>query len=144
MMNVFVYGTLMFKSVAEPIAGLVDAPVDASLAGYCRYTIEDRERAKVPTIVEEEGGVVVGKIYRNANTLVLDALDNFEDLDSGQYVRRTVQVSISDGAMVEAETYVAGPRARAHLGGLWDPVLFEKNELEYYVETVVPKYALGR
>ena len=66
-MNVFVYGTLMFREVAEPIAGLSEMPEEAVLRGYARHTIEDREWDRVPAIVPDTDASVAGKLYRDVS-----------------------------------------------------------------------------
>lgn len=138
--HIFAYGTLMFPSVAGPIAGLTDAGIDATLIGYARYTVNDRERAKVPAIVQEAGAQVSGKLFLDVDDTSIEALDNFEDVDSGQYERWNVEVSLPDGRRVAAVTYVAGEKVRMMLSDPWDPNVFAKTELEFYVNNVVPKY----
>ncbi len=141
--NVFVYGSLMFPQVAVPIAGLCGDCRAACLHGYARYSVDDRSRAKVPAIVEEPGARVRGKVYLDVGAQSLRELDNFEDMASGQYERREVEVELESGETLRAEVYVAGPRASKSLSGEWSPEDFEKNDLQYYVEKVVPRYTSG-
>ncbi len=137
---VFVYGTLMFSEVMEPITGVEQGAQDAVLEGYARYSVNDREDAQAPAIVETPGATVCGKLYRDLDGSALAALDRFEGLGDGKYERRTVRVTLAGGEQVTAEVYVAGPRARACLSGIWDPELFAQHELEEYVRQVVVHY----
>lgn len=142
--NIFAYGTLMFTEVAGPIAGLFKPSIPAVLPNYARYTINDRDKAKVPALVEEPGSEVIGVVYRNVDDSVLKALDNFEDIARHpQYERRTVKVLVDGGESIDAETYVAGERAKTLLGGPWDPEAFRKTGLKYYCDSVVPRYTSG-
>jgi len=134
----------MFTEVAGPIAGLFKPGIPAVLSNYARYTINDRDRAKVPAIIEELGSKVSGIVYRNVAGSVIEALDNFEDIErQPQYERRTVKVQLDSGEIIEAETYVGGEQAKASLGATWDPENFKKTELRYYCDTVVPRYTSG-
>ena len=134
----------MWLEVAGPIAGLNEPGVPATLTEYARYTIEDRDRAKVPALVEEAGSKVCGVVYLDVQESVIRALDNFEDIERyPQYERRTVSVQLETGEIIDAETYVAGAQARQSLAGPWDPEAFEAEDLQYYLEMVVPRYTSG-
>jgi gamma-glutamylcyclotransferase (GGCT)/AIG2-like uncharacterized protein YtfP len=138
--NVFVYGSLMFPPVAQGVAGIAAPGFPAVLHGYSRYTVRDRERARVPAILPQPGESTRGLIYKNVSENSIDLLDQFEEVESEMYLRTQILAKLSDGQEILADTYIAGPRIRDLLSGTWDPEAFKKDELQYYLETVVQPF----
>lgn len=133
-LNLFVYGTLMFPAVRTRITGLQVSATVARLPGYARYTLADREQARVPAIVAEAGACVQGRLLTGLGNELLDVLDRFEEIGDGRYRRITVVVQSEDGEWRMAEVYVAGEKAIPHLAGPWEPERFEREELERYLQ----------
>lgn len=138
--NLFAYGTLMFPAIAQRVAGLDQIPAEAALHGFARYAVKNREKAQVPAIISEQGGEVVGKLYRDISRNAWALLDHFEEIDKGLYVRESVVVLLTDGASIEADTYVAGATVRNLLRGEWDAVEFQTRHLSYYMEALLPGF----
>lgn len=136
-LNLFVYGTLMFPQIMARVTGILTPGVDARLPGYARYTLADREPARVPVIVAESGSCVHGKLFSGLDQDIVTALDRFEEVDTGRYRRITVVVEPAGGEWLVADAYVAGERVLPHLAGPWQPEHFERHELERYVAGLV-------
>ncbi|MCW8908875.1 MAG: gamma-glutamylcyclotransferase [Sedimenticola sp.] len=132
-LNLFVYGTLMFPVVMTRITGIRVPAIEARLPGYARYTLADREQARVPVIVAEAGACVQGRLLCGLDSDVVETLDRFEEIGSGRYRRITVVVQSVDGEWRMAEVYAAGEQALSHLAGPWQPDQFERHELERYL-----------
>ena len=95
-MDVFVYGTLTEE---ERVDAVLD---DYSFRGPARIEGLDRIDGQYPTLAPAPDRSVVGRILRSDD---LDALDAYEGVDRGLYVR--VSVPRSDGEQVA--TYVGDP-----------------------------------
>lgn len=70
-----------------------------------------------PALVKESGGNAHGEVYvvrSEDEEKLLQALDRFEGVLSGLYVRETAEVALEDGAVVTCGVYVAGPKLVAH------------------------------
>ncbi len=130
----------MFPEIASRVAAISTQPVDAVLSEFARYEVRSRTRARVPAIIQQPGGTVAGKIYRNVCSEQWGMLDYFEGVKDGDYFRRTVVVALSDGETVTADTYIAGLRVREFLGKPWDPVKFAAQDLSYYCKKLLPKF----
>lgn len=133
-LNLFVYGSLMFPAVRFRITGLQIPASVARLPGYARYTLADREQARVPAIVAEAGACVQGSLLTGLSSELVDVLDRFEEIGNGRYRRVSVVVETGDGEWRMAEVYVAGEKAIPHLAGPWEPDRFEREELERYLQ----------
>jgi gamma-glutamylaminecyclotransferase len=93
-MECFVYGTLTDSETAESVLDSVECRGSATLSGL------QRVEGEYPTLVP--GGSVTGRILA---TDEVTALDRYEGVDSGLYVR--VSVPRETGGSVE--TYVGNP-----------------------------------
>jgi gamma-glutamylaminecyclotransferase len=94
-MQVFVYGTLCDPEQARAILGRADYGPDATLAGLHRV------EGRYPTLAP--GGSVTGRLLR-VDADGLAALDRYEGLDAGLYVRVAVPF---EGGTVQG--YVGDP-----------------------------------
>ena len=97
-MDVFVYGTL---TEPDAVAEVVDSFVfvgPATLDGL--RLVEGR----YPTLAS--GGETAGRLLR---TEAVDALDAYEDVDGGLYVRETVPLDAPTGHPDTAAVYVGDP-----------------------------------
>ncbi|WP_276272740.1 gamma-glutamylcyclotransferase family protein [Haloarcula litorea] len=96
--TVFVYGTLTDPGTADRLLPSVDYRGRATLVGLHRVD------GDYPTLAP--GGEVAGRLLR---TTALDALDAYEGVDRGLYVRVSIPVADADGETVEC--YVGDPDA---------------------------------
>ena len=108
MPNVFAYGTLMFPEVGGPVADLTGWGEPVTLPGYARYKVARLNRAAgfYPGIVPEAGSNVHGLLFRNITDDQLAALDEFEQIDQGWYVREHREFLTGSGPC-QAHVYVA-------------------------------------
>ena len=104
MRNLFVYGTLMCEDIMQEVAGCLPARLPGILPGYERRAVKGE---RYPGLVPGPGGRVDGVVYRDVPGFAWARLDRFE---GDMYRRRRVQVALTDGATLVAETYVVRPR----------------------------------
>lgn len=108
--RLFVYGTLR-RGSRHPLAGKLAA--SASFVGEARYNGRlyriTHYPGVVPSTLPDEW--VFGDVFELRDADILTALDRYEgcgpdDADPTQYVRRIQNMTLSDGAAVDAWTYV--------------------------------------
>lgn len=107
--SVFVYGTLLAPEIVHAVVGRVPASQPAALHGYARYTVKQQV---YPGVIEQEGAVIEGAIYRGMHPDEWRRLDEYEGT---LYVRRAVEVSVGPGSgnpTVRTQCYVV-PRESA-------------------------------
>lgn len=116
--NVFTYGSLMFPEIWKRVVLGNYRAVPATVHGYARFAIT---RASYPGMVEADGALVDGILYFDVAPPDLAALDAFE---GEEYRRDTVQVILSSGETVAADTYIY--LVPQHLSkSPWRPETFE-------------------
>lgn len=135
--NLFVYGTLMLSEIFVGLTGHEYGAIDAELFGYSRCRIYDDDKARMyPAIVEQSGAAVQGKLFMAVSAEDLAKIDFFED---DTYIKRNIMVKV-DGNNEEALVY-AWPTSRKYmLKNEWNLPEFEKEYLEVYKKTIIPKY----
>ncbi len=140
MINVFVYGTLMFPEVAGPIARIVSVGEPLTVRGFRRFEARTREWGNYPVIRRDEFSSVDGILFRELGEKQLAQLDRYEDVAGGLYVRSQIQVN-HKGEDVYVDLYECGPalsgRLLEPLSKPWDPELFQTNELDRYIKEIV-------
>jgi len=100
MVNIFVYGSLMFDNVRDALIGSRYQNLGAFISGYRRLTVKGEV---YPGLVESEKGRVDGIVLLGIDSGDLRVLDQFE----GHYYRRqSVTVSVHDMRLMQAETYM--------------------------------------
>ena len=104
MPNLFVYGTLMCEEIMQQVAGCLPARLAGVLTGYERRAVKGEH---YPGVVPGAGGRVDGVVYRDVPGFAWARLDRFE---GDMYRRRSVQVQLTDGVTLMAQTYVVRPR----------------------------------
>lgn len=126
--RVFVYGTLQFPDVAEVVTGRCLEGEPARLDGFARYQVRGEP---FPGIVPAEGATVPGLVYDGIDAAAWDRIDDFE---GALYRREPVRVvRLSDGALLDALTYVVRPRWRPMLRNRdWDVAAFDRYWRAYY------------
>ena len=102
-MNLFVYGTLMCDDIMQEVSGISLAHEPAILAGYIRRSVKGEQ---YPAVVYEKTGRVEGVVYRAIPGPALNRLDRFE---GDMYYRKEVEIKLSNGLILSAETYVVKP-----------------------------------
>lgn len=99
MINVFVYGTLMYESVSDRIVlGRVNK-IKGKISGYRRLAVKGEV---YPGLVKGDGEVE-GYIWRDVSREDVERLDVFE----GEYYQREALVAINEqGEEIEVNAYV--------------------------------------
>jgi len=109
--RVFVYGTLM-RGFDHPMSRLLSAGADLLGPASCRgrlYMV-----AHYPGLLhsDDAGDVVFGELYRLRDVAgLMAALDDYESVGPGYeaptlYLREVVPVTLCDGSVQEAWTYI--------------------------------------
>lgn len=130
--NVFTYGSLMFAEVWQPLVGGRYLSEPAVLPGYRRFAVPG---VAYPGIVAAPGQEVAGLLYRDVAPDDLARLDLFE---GAEYRRDALPVTLADGSVLVAETYVWLDHARLS-DAAWLPEAFRLRE---FIMTYAPASAL--
>jgi gamma-glutamylcyclotransferase (GGCT)/AIG2-like uncharacterized protein YtfP len=128
--NLFLYGTLMCSDIMEDVPGSRLPHVPGTLKGFSRRAAKG---ASYPAIVPDGKGRVHGIVYRDVPGPAWDRLDRFE---GEMYARRPVEIRLTDGAPLPAETYAVRPAFldRLEASG-WDLNDFIRNSRAIFRET---------
>lgn len=109
-MDLFFYGTLMDGDVRAAVCGCpLDSVRPARLSGYQRVFMRGRD---YPMLVRSPGGVVDGVLVTGVDDRCAARLTRYE---GDEYVTRSVDVILVDGAAVRACLYMARPGVAARL-----------------------------
>ena len=109
--RLFVYGTLM-RGYAHPMARLLSANADFLGEASCRGRLYRVKHYPGFVLSDNAADVVFGELYRlRAVEDLLREFDMYEACGDGfaeptEYVRRLLQVALSDGAQLEVWTYL--------------------------------------
>lgn len=133
-MDVFVYGTLTDPGRARRVVG-----TDFEYHGPARLDGLHRVDGRYPTLAP--GGSVDGRLLR---TTAVDALDAYEGVDTGLYVRVEVPLVTDDGdeAVDHAQVYV-GDSDRLGVDVEWPGPGSFPERVERYVEREVTVRQVG-
>jgi gamma-glutamylcyclotransferase (GGCT)/AIG2-like uncharacterized protein YtfP len=107
----FVYGTLM-RGFDHPMARLLSANADFIGEATCRGRLYLVKHYPGLVLSEDPAEVVYGELYRLRECdALLREFDMYEACGEGfaqptEYLRKTLQVALADGAAREAWTYV--------------------------------------
>lgn len=137
--HIFVYGLLMFPDIVQAITGRQYQMLDAVLADHQRKGLTRQLlSAPVPVLVEAPGHAQQGKLLLNVGAPEIRALDLFEDLDSGHYVKKTVRVEAA-GQWYSAFCYAAGPALLPYASGQWQPEWVSDEQKAQVISVVIPQ-----
>jgi gamma-glutamylcyclotransferase (GGCT)/AIG2-like uncharacterized protein YtfP len=107
----FVYGTLM-RGFDHPMAKLLSRSADFVGEAQCRGRLYRIKHYPGLRLSDDPGDVVFGELYRlRARDALLREFDMYEACGEGfaeptEYVRQMLPVTLDDGAVSEAWTYV--------------------------------------
>jgi gamma-glutamylcyclotransferase (GGCT)/AIG2-like uncharacterized protein YtfP len=113
--RLFVYGTLMDRATLERVLGrrYGGEQLRARLPGYARRRVPGYA---YPVLFPDPAAATDGLLLLDLTGEDLLALDAYEDVAEGAYERRAVEVEAwacgPTPLLVEAHTYLAGPRFR--------------------------------
>ncbi len=109
--RLFVYGTLM-RGFDHPMAKLLSRSADYLGAARCRGRLYLAKHYPGLVLSDDPADIVFGELYRlRARDALLRELDMYEACGEGfpqptEYVRAMLQVTLEDGTVGEAWTYV--------------------------------------
>jgi gamma-glutamylcyclotransferase (GGCT)/AIG2-like uncharacterized protein YtfP len=109
--RLFVYGTLM-RGFDHPMAKLLSRSADFIGEAHCRGRLYRVNHYPGLVLSDEPNDVVFGEIYRLRQPVeLLREFDMYEACGEGfaeptEYLRRMLPVTLGDGSMSEAWTYV--------------------------------------
>lgn len=136
--HVFTYGLLMFPEVVQALLGRPVASEAAVLTQHQRYgLLKSPCDAPVPIILEHATGRVEGQLLRGITPAELQIFDQFEELDSGHYVRKQVRICQAS-TWVDAHVYVAGPMLAPYAKGEWNPAQVRPEHIQQLVQQLIP------
>lgn len=104
----FAYGSNLARDQKVNRTGPIREERRARLDGYrLAFNKRGTDGTGKANIVLHEGGTVWGVVYR-CSPSALNAMDRYEGVPGGHYVRKTVRVRVDGGDELDAITYVAG------------------------------------
>ncbi len=127
MVNVFVYGTLMFDEVWERVVRSDYHKTVASVNGFRRLRIY----GEIYPGMIPGNGTVEGIVYHDIDSADLKRLDRFE---ADCYERITAEAHGPDGEIIDVELYQVSPDQRRILRNEdWDPKRFARAGLREFL-----------
>lgn len=137
--HLFVYGLLTFPDIVQAVTGKQYQTQPALLREHRRYGLSQSPlSAAVPILIEEAAAITEGVLLLDLSAEDFAKLDQFEEIDSGHYLRKTVRVE-SDGQWYSADVYLAGPMLRPYACGEWLPGQVSAEQRQHLVTTVIPE-----
>jgi gamma-glutamylcyclotransferase (GGCT)/AIG2-like uncharacterized protein YtfP len=125
--NLFAYGTLMCEDIMEEVSGCCLTGMAGTVRGYSRRSVKGE---RYPALAPDEKGCVEGVAYRDLPVSAWDRLDRFE---GRMYVRTLVEIELSDGTILPAETYVVRQEFKDQLEeSEWNFEDFQRNGKESF------------
>ena len=117
----------MCADIMGDVSGLRLSAAPGTVRGYRRCSVRNEH---YPALAPDEEGRVEGVVYRNLTGLAWRRLDRFE---GEMYVRRPVQVEMSSGAILPAESYVVRPEFLCCLeASEWSFAKFLRNGKQHF------------
>ncbi|WP_045031647.1 gamma-glutamylcyclotransferase family protein [Draconibacterium sediminis] len=131
MMNVFVYGSLLFPEIADGLCGQKLKSENATLNGYARFALKG---ADYPAIIKKDNFTVKGKVLRNLDENAIYLLTFYE---GDEYGMVPVKVETNSGIInAVAFVWMAGNEFLEDFD--WDEDKFESESLAFYRDEIVP------
>lgn len=123
----FAYGSNLSKGRKQNRTGLIRRAIRAKLPDYRLVFNKQGASGGVYANVRHEPGQVVWGVVYLCDPEAMAKLDLFEGVMDGHYERTPVTVEMEDGALCNAEMYVAGERF----------VVSEKSPSQEYLDYIV-------
>lgn len=138
--NLFAYGILTRADIVRAITGQDYVFQDAVLPDYCRYGLPHPHGETFAAIDQLDGHQVPGKLLRDVSQADLAAFDRVEEIGTGYYEHRIVQVQVAgETAPVSALAYVCGQARRHTLTGDWQPEAFTASQAADFIRNALPR-----
>lgn len=132
-MDVFTYGSLMFREVWLRVAGCDCESVPAVADGYAVRRLRE---VPWPVMIPAAGESARGRLYRGVPDIALARLDRFE---GEEYHRVPIDIRLPDGSLETAHAYLAAePESPEILPDPWDAATFERDGLAAFLREFVP------
>lgn len=132
MMNVFVYGSLLFSEIADGLCGQALKTEDAILKGFDRFAVRG---ADYPAIIPKNNSEVSGKVLLNLKKNAIELLSFYE---GDEYKITPVKVETTS-AIIDAIAFVwiAGNEFLENVD--WNLEQFKSESLEFYCDEIIPE-----
>jgi gamma-glutamylcyclotransferase (GGCT)/AIG2-like uncharacterized protein YtfP len=131
MKNLFAYGTLLCEDIMHKVSGDLPAHEPALLHNYASRRVSGQS---FPAIYSDRTSSVPGTVYFGVTQKAWLNLDRFE---GDMYDRTSVEVMLTNGTMVKAETYVVKPEFRNQLSrNKWNLDRFICNDKRLFLEKI--------
>lgn len=126
--HLFTYGTLQVPRIFHHVTGQTFPAQRAVLEGYFCTGV----RGQVyPGIRPFFGAITTGKLYHHVDYAILQCLDAFE---GEYYIRKPVQVRLSNGCLTKAQVYVIRKKYEPILSSLpWHLADFTAQKQELFL-----------
>jgi len=135
-MNIFIYGSLLFESIREPLIGRKVEVEEAILHNYEIYKINyGLAQSDYPILKSEAGKKVYGLLMKNLNKVEIDILSFYE---GDEYILNEVVVKTKN-IKQNAFAYFPVKALVYKYGDLWSIGEFERNILKKYSEQIIPQ-----
>jgi len=131
MINVFVYGSLLFPEIADGLCGQTVKSEAATLKGFARVAIKG---ADYPAIIPMKNSEVKGKVLLHLNEKAIGLLAFYE---GNEYKIVPVEVE-TDSVIINAIAFVwkAGYEFLEDID--WNKAQFKSESLEFYRDEIIP------
>jgi len=126
MINLFVYGSLMYEAVWQQITHQKFEALDAVIHGYCCLGVQNHS---YPGLVKGKQSIE-GKLFLNISPSILFRLDEYE---GDYYERISVDSTTTQQQRYKADVYLFKQEFQHLLSSHpWDRDYFEQHELKNY------------
>jgi len=132
LINIFVYGTLMHAELVKKLTQKNFSSRKAILKDFIRLKVKGQA---YPAIIRKEEFEVKGILLLNVDKKSMEILDFYE---GDEYALQGVSI-YSNNINYEAYTYVWNDDINKLDSIDWSFILFQKNQAEYYLNTVIPE-----
>ncbi len=129
-MNVFTYGSLMFRSVWARVVRGDYRSTDATIHGFRRVRVRDAQHPAL--IIAANAPRIAGRLYFDVSADDVARLDHFETKD---YARVAIAVTVAD-QVVSAQAYLA-LNVDSLTNDDWSVTEFEQHGLPIFNATYV-------
>jgi gamma-glutamylcyclotransferase (GGCT)/AIG2-like uncharacterized protein YtfP len=129
--SVFAYGTLLFPEVMTLVIGRNPPSRAATVSGYARFVIRGES---FPGMLAEPASRTRGLLFDGLRSDELARLDAYE---GALYVRRSLSVTLVEGATTNALVYLIRNQFRSEVSERpWDPEHFAAESLQSFVASL--------
>ncbi|WP_261843131.1 gamma-glutamylcyclotransferase family protein [Aliamphritea ceti] len=142
--NIFVYGVLQYDELVQQLTGNTFQKVSAELLNHQRLTLHMEGWSDLGVVIPSPDSLVQGTILLEVDDAALAVLDDFEEADTGLYMRKLAIIRLENGQEAQVSVYAGTQKAREHLDGEWDEQAFVSKHYATYKDEIIPKFLKER